>query len=110
MFQPRVIARMNDLGLLCEAFVTFVENLSSGQIYLLRIKHFLVWYILRGYDDGNVTLDEGVVRYLTTMRRMEDVHGNKRHCGSTLRTWVSMLKSFFKHTKRGQLCSNCKKK
>ncbi len=73
----------------------FLKDFPSADDYRKRVDDFLSWY--GEFCDKN-TLEEGLIDYFDWLLDMVNEDGSRRYCGSSLRSFYSMVKRFW------QLC------
>jgi hypothetical protein len=84
------------------SWLSFLRQFPSAKKYSQRIQDFLHFHEARSQGHSDKNLKDSMLLYFTE-KHEEKQNDENRYCPTTLRSWLSMLTAFWKHTGRGDL-------
>lgn len=92
-------------GMFNTNWVGFLQGITKRESYKARVLHFLAWKKANNKVDEN----QAIIDYFETYKpRAEGEPDRPSYAASTLRSWFSILSSFWYYTERGDLKGKAK--
>lgn len=108
-FDAAVLTQRSELsreyGLADKDWIEFLETCASGQKYLVRILDFLRFQ--EDNDQCGDDLNENLKIYFKHQHSLKNDDGSLKNAPTSMMSWFSMFKKFWRYTKRGRLDDVC---